>query len=112
MKKILIGLAGGVAGAIINVAFLLFAPNLEMEVYLSTAITWLAIGILISMCDLKMNGIVKGIAVAILVSSSSLVYTMSSSFSSAMWTIVNTVMVGAFIGYSIEKLLIIVVNKK
>lgn len=112
MKKILIGLAGGVVGAIINVAFLLFAPNLEMEVYLSTAITWLTTGILISMCDLKMNGIVKGISVAILVFASSLVYTMSSSFSGAMWTIVNTVMVGAFIGYSIEKLLKIAVNKK
>lgn len=104
MKKILIGFCGGVIGAIINVVFLLFAPDLKFEIYLSTAITWIVIGILISACDFKINGILKGIVVAILVSASSLVYTVTSSLSGAVWTVSNILIVGAVIGYGIDKL--------
>ncbi len=111
MKKILIGLVGGIIGAIINVAFLFFSPNLAINIYLSTAITWIVIGILISTCNFELNGIIKGILVAVLVSASSLVYTISSSFIGAIWSIVNTVIVGAIIGYAIEKISNIIANK-
>ena len=77
MKRIVIGLIGGIIGAVINIFFLLFAPNLEIEVYVATGITWIAIGILISLCNFKMNSILKGIIVSFLVSASSLVYTLS-----------------------------------
>nr|WP_307991729.1 hypothetical protein [uncultured Niameybacter sp.] len=103
MKKILVGLISGSIGAIINIAFLLFAPDLKLEVYLSTVITWLAIGILMSVCDLKLNSLLKGIIVALLVSASSLVYTVSSSFSGAVWTLINTLVIGAMIGYFTDK---------
>lgn len=103
MKKIIIGICGGIIGAVINILFLLFAPDLEIEVYLSTGITWLVIGVLISSCSFKLNGILKGIIIAILVSSSSLVYTITSSISGAVWTMINTIIVGAIIGYAIEK---------
>ena len=55
MKRIVIGLIGGIIGAVINIFFLLFAPNLEIEVYVATGITWIAIGILISLCNFKMS---------------------------------------------------------
>lgn len=104
MKRILIGLIGGILGAIVNVAFLFFAPDLKFEVYLSTAITWIVIGILISVCDFKINGSLKGIVVSLLVSASSLVYTMASSLSGAIWTVVNILLVGAVMGYGIDQL--------
>ncbi|MEH6944863.1 hypothetical protein [Bacillus sp. JJ722] len=103
MKKYLIGIITGLAGAVINIVFLLFTPKLDTTIYISTGITWLVIGLLISACDFKINGIVKGIIVALLVSASSLVYTISSTLSGALWTIVNTVIVGAIIGFVIEK---------
>lgn len=104
MKKYFIGLIGGLIGAIINVIFLFFASDIEMEVYLSTIVTWLVAGLLISACDFKLNGIVKGIIVSILVSARSLIYTITSTFSGAIWTLANTIIVGAIIGYGIEKI--------
>ncbi len=105
MKKIFVGICGGIVGALINILFLLFAPDLEMEVYLSTGVTWIAIGILISSCNLKVNKVLKGIVVAILVSSSSLIYTITSSVSGGLWTLINTIIVGAIIGYSVDKII-------
>lgn len=102
MKKVLAGLCGGIVGAIIHVLFLLFAPGLEREVFLSTGFSWIAIGILISVCSLKAHGAVKGMAVAMLVSISTLIYTISSSFSGAVWTLAYTLCIGALIGYLID----------
>ena len=105
MKRIVIGLIGGIIGAVINIFFLLFAPNLEIEVYVATGITWIAIGILISLCNFKMNSILKGIIVSFLVSASSLVYTLTSSISGAIWTMINALVVGSIIGYVFEKII-------
>ena len=111
MKRIVIGLIGGIIGASVNILFLLFAPNLEIEIYFATGITWLAIGILISLCNFKMNSFLKGIIVSFLVSASSLVYTFTSSISGAIWTLINTLVVGAIIGYVIEKIISKTSNK-
>lgn len=105
MRKIFVGVCGGIVGALINILFLLFAPDLEIKVYLSTGFTWVAIGILISSCNFKVNRFLKGIVVAVLVSGSSLVYTISSSVSGGVWTLINTIIVGAIIGYSIDKII-------
>lgn len=112
MKKIVIGFCSGIIGAIINIIFLLFVPDLEIEIYLSTGVTWIVIGILISSCSFKLNGILKGIIVSFLVSASSLIYTITSSISGAMWTLINTLIVGAIIGYAIEKVNSKLENKK
>lgn len=111
MKRIVVGLIGGAIGSIINILFLLLAPDLEIEVYIATGITWIAIGILISLCNFKINGILKGIMVSFLVSASSLVYTFTSSASGSIWTLINTLVVGAVIGYAIEKVISIITNK-
>lgn len=104
MKKLWIGLSGGIIGAIINIVPLLLAPNIDIEVYYSTAITWIAIGILISICNLKCNGILKGIVVTILVSASSFIYTAAASFIGSIWTAGFALIAGAIIGYIIDKL--------
>lgn len=39
-----------------------------------------------------------------LVSAPSLIYTITSTFSGAIWRLVNTIIVGAIIGYGIEKI--------
>ena len=104
VNKYLIGIICGIIGAIINITFLLFATGLDTEVYLSTGATWVVIGLLISACDFKIKSFLKGIAISLLVSLSSLIYTFSSSLSGAIWTIVNTIIVGAIIGFAIEKI--------
>lgn len=103
MKKVMIGLGGGVIGAAVNVLFLLSAPNLETEVYLSTVITWLVIGVLISSCNFQVSGVLKGVIVSLLVSASSLIYTATSSVGGAIWTLISTLVCGAVIGYVIGK---------
>lgn len=103
MKKFMVGICGGIIGAFINVSFLFFAPDLEIEVYISTSITWIVIGILIASSSFKLNGIAKGIIISTLVSASSMVYTITSSPSGAIWTLINTILFGAIIGYGIEK---------
>lgn len=105
MQRVFVSFCGGVVGAIINILFLLFAPDLEMNVYLSTGFTWIAIGILIASCNFKLNGALKGMIVALLVSVSSLIYMITSSLSGAAWTLVNTFMVGAIIGYVIDTII-------
>lgn len=105
MKKIAIGICGGIIGAVINILFLLLAPGLDIKVYISTAVTWLVIGIFISSCSFKLNGILKGIIISILVSASSLIYTAASSVSSTVWTLIPTVIIGAVMGYAIEKVI-------
>lgn len=104
VNKYLIGIICGIIGAIINITFLLFATGLDTEVYLSTGVTWVVIGLLISACDFKINSFLKGIVISLLVSLSSLIYTFSSSLSGAIWTIVNTIIVGAIIGFAVEKI--------
>ena len=111
MRKTLVGLLCGVIGVIINIGMLLFAPKLEMEVYLSTTITWLVIGILISICSLKLNAILKGIVISLLVSAPSLVYSISDSLSGAILTISNTIIIGGIIGYCIEYIYKLLFNK-
>lgn len=103
MQRILIGLCAGIVGALINIVFLLFAPDLKIEVFLSTGVTWISIGILISVSNVKLNSILKGLLVSTLVSASSLIYTITSSLSGAIWTMVNTLVTGAIIGYVIDK---------
>lgn len=49
--------------------------------------------------------------VSFLVSASSLVYTFTSSASGSIWTLINTLVVGAVIGYAIEKVISIITNK-
>lgn len=103
MKKYISGSICGIIAGIINCLFLLFAEDLEITIFISTFIIWLVIGILISSVDFKTNSIIKGIIVSLLVSSPSLVYTISSTLLGAIWTTVTTLLVGAFMGYIIEK---------
>lgn len=105
MKKYLIGMGCGFIGAIINLLFLLMAPNIEISVYISTLITWIVIGLLISASEFKINSIAKGILISILVSLPSLVFTIVSTISGAVWTVINTIIAGGFIGYFIDKVL-------
>ena len=61
------------------------------------------IGFLISSVNFKVDGILKGIIVSLLLSLSSLIYTFSSNIFGGIWTIITTIMVGAFMGYIIER---------
>lgn len=104
MKKYINGVISGVIAGVINCLFLLFAKDLEIIVFISTFITWIAIGILISSVDYKANGVIKGIVVSLLVSLSSLVYIFASAIFGGIWTLITTLLVGAFMGYIIEKI--------
>lgn len=105
MKKYLIGLGAGAAGAVVNVLFLLMAPGISLNVYLSTAITWLVIGLLVSACNFPVQGSFKGVLVALLISLPSFVYTVSSSISGTLCTLGNTIIWGAVLGFAVDKLI-------
>lgn len=105
MKKLFAGFCCGGAGAAVNLLFLVLAPDIELQVYLSTGLTWVAIGILTAFCNFSLNGALKGILVALLVSAPSLVYTVTASAAGAVWTILNTLVVGAAIGYAADKII-------
>ncbi len=106
MKRILLGICIGIFSALVRLSFLLFAPNLEWTVHVSEGFTWVAIGILISVCDMRLHGVWKGIIVAILVSGASLIYTAASSWTGAVWTLICTVVLGACAGFLIDGCLV------
>jgi hypothetical protein len=105
MRKYILGLCAGAAGAVVNDLFLLMAPDISPNIYLSTAATWLVIGLLVSACDFPVHSILKGIFVALLVALPSLIYTVSSSASGAAWTLANTVIWGAVLGFAVDKMI-------
>lgn len=102
MKKYLIGsLIGLVAGGL-QCLFLLFA-DVEITVWISIVITWIVIGLLISTVDFKVNSPLKGMIVSLLVSLPSLIYTISTTMVGAIYTFITTLILGALLGYLIEK---------
>ena len=103
VKRLVNGLIGGCIGAFINVAFLFMAPGLEKSVFVATAITWIAIGMIISIVDIKLPGMVKGMLIALLVAASNIIYTIVSSPIGAVWTVINTLIWGAVVGFFIDK---------
>lgn len=103
MKKYISGILSGIIAGLINCLFLFFASDLEVTIFISTFINWVVIGLLISSVNFKIDGILKGIVVALLLSLSSLIYTFSSNIFGGIWTIITTIMVGAFMGYIIER---------
>lgn len=104
MKKYINGVIFGIIAGVINCLFLLFAKDLEITVFLSTFITWIVTGILISSVDYKANGVIKGIVVSLLVSLSSLVYTFVSTIFGGIWILFTTIVVGASMGYIIDRI--------
>lgn len=103
MKKYINGIIAGIIVGIFHCLFLLFAKGLEITVFISTFITWIVVGVLISSVDFKTNSIIKGVTVSLLVSLPSLVYTFTSTIFGGIWTLFTTVLVGAFMGYIIDK---------
>lgn len=106
MKKLLFGMLGGALGAVVNILFLTFASSLEWTIYVSTGVTWIVIGILIAFCCMR-SGILKGIVVAILVSLPNLVYTVVSSPVGAIFTTIEAVIIGAGVGFTIDKMILL-----
>ena len=103
MKKYIKGIIIGTMIGLIQSLFLLFAKDIAITVYISTLITWIIIGLLISSVDFKINRTVKGTFVALLVSAPSFVYTFSVTVLGTIWTLTTTVIMGALMGYFIEK---------
>lgn len=102
MNKYFKGIIIGLVAGIVNCVFLLFAKDIEITVYISTFITWTVIGLLISSVDFKINSVLKGTIVSLLVSLPSLVYTLSSTIIGTIWTFLTTLFIGAFLGYIIK----------
>lgn len=104
MKIYIIGIIVGLLGGLVNILFLLFAPDIDISVYISTFITWTIIGLLISSSNFKLNGFLKGSLIAIMLSLPSIVYTISFSVFGAICTLINAIIVGAIMGFAIENI--------
>lgn len=105
MKKLFAGLCCGSAGAAVNLLSLVLAPDIGLQVYLSTGLTWVSIGILTAFCNFGVSGALRGVIVALLVSGPSLIYTVTASAAGAVWTMLNTLIVGAAVGYAAGKII-------
>ncbi|MBY0754069.1 hypothetical protein K5V21_01240 [Clostridium sardiniense] len=102
MKNYIVGIIVGLLGGMVNILFLLFAPDIDISVYVSTFITWTIIGLLISSSNFKLNGFLKGSLIAVMLSLPSIVYTISFSVFGAIWTLINSIIIGAIMGFVIE----------
>lgn len=103
MKKYISGISIGALAGVINCLFLLMASDLEVTVFISSFISWIVIGFLISTVDFKTSGLIKGIVVSFFITMPSLVYTIKATVLGALWTIFTTLLIGAFLGFLIEK---------
>lgn len=103
MKKYRNGILFGMIAGVINCIFLLFAKDLEVTVFISTFFVWVVTGLFVSSVDFQLNGILKGIVVSFFLSLSSLIYTFSNNLLGGMWTFTTTMILGAFMGYIIDR---------
>ena len=102
MKKIKVGiLLGFIAGMIDVIPMLL--QKLTWDANLSALSLWIVVGIFISIIDLKINAILKGISIAFLVLLPSAILIGWKEPISLIPIFSMTIMLGGLLGYSIAR---------
>ncbi|MBP1630962.1 MAG: hypothetical protein H6Q15_1855 [Bacteroidetes bacterium] len=104
MKKIKIGILLGAAAGIIDIIPMI-VQNLTWDANISAFSMWLVVGFLISTIDLKINSIIKGILIALLVLLPTAILIGWKEPFSLIPIISMTIILGGLLGYSITKIL-------
>lgn len=94
-------LFGALAGFIDILPML--AQKLSWDADLSAFTMWVAVGFLISISDLKMNGILKGLLIALLVLLPTAILIGAKEPVSLVPITIMTIILGSAIGFAIEK---------
>jgi hypothetical protein len=104
MKRIKIGLLLGIAAGIID-AIPMILQNLTWDANISAFAMWIVVGFIISIIDLKLNSILKGIIVAFLVLLPTAILIGWKEPISLMPIVIMTTILGGLLGFAIHKVL-------
>ena len=103
MKKIQSGILLGVAAGIIDVVPMII-QKLTWDANLSAFIMWIIVGFFISVIDLKINAIAKGIVVAILTLLPCAILIGWKEPMALIPVVIMTVILGGLLGLAISKI--------
>lgn len=102
MRKIVLGILLGVIAGMIDLIPMLF-QNLTLDANLSAFSLWVITGFLIAISKINVTGELKGIIISFLVLFPSAILIGWKEPVSLVPIVVMTLILGAFIGYFIEK---------
>ena len=105
MKKIKIGILFGLIAGIIDIIPMIM-QKLTWDANISAFTMWIVVGFLISMIDLKINSIIKGILLAFLVLLPSAILIGWSEPLTLIPIAIMTTILGGLLGFSIDRFLI------
>jgi len=103
MKKLIIGIVLGIVAGTIDVIPMIM-QNLTWDANISAFSMWIIVGFLISMIDLKINSIIKGILIAFLVLLPSAILIGWKEPISLIPISIMTIILGGLIGFSFNKI--------
>ena len=106
MRKIKIGIILGVIAGIIDV-ILMIIQKLTWDANLSAFSMWIIVGFLISIVDLKINSIFKGVLIAFVVLIPTAILIGSKEPISLIPILIMTTILGGLLGFTINKMLTI-----
>lgn len=102
MRKILIGiLLGALAGCFDLIPMLI--QKLTWDANLSAFSMWVIIGFFITVTDIRLNGIIKGILISLLILAPSAIIIWSFQPLSIFPVLSMTVVLGGILGFTIER---------
>jgi hypothetical protein len=102
MKKTVIGIGLGTIAGIIDLILMLI-QKLPVNAYLSAFTMWIVIGFFVSIIDLKINHILEGIIISLLVFLPNSFIIGWDDPSSLVPIIIITIIIGGLIGYFVNR---------
>jgi len=102
MKKTVIGIGLGTIAGIIDLILMLI-QKMPLNACLSAFTMWLVIGLFVSLIDMKINHIIEGVLIALLVFLPNSFIIGWNKPGSLLPVIVITVILGGIIGYFVNK---------
>jgi len=102
-RKILLGIALGVAAGVVDIVPMV-VQKLPIHSILSAFSMWVVLGLLINTSTLKMNGILKGLLLSLLVIMPTAILIGEAEPFSLVPIGIMTVILGASLGFASEKI--------
>ena len=102
-NKVYLGISLGVIVGVINVLPMIL-QKISWDASISIFLTWIIVGFFISTTNLKIQGILKGIIISILIFIPSTVFVIESNLTGTIWILVMTLIFGSLLGYLTDRL--------
>ena len=101
-NRVYLGVILGIIVGVINVLPMIL-QKISWDASISTFLTWVIVGFFISTTNLRIQGILKGIIISILIFIPSTVFVIESNLTSTIWIILMTLIFGSLLGYLIDR---------